>query len=253
MSPLPQLTDLYGLGGEIHVYGLSLPLFPSDSIPRLLSLLDDDERERAARIRHPATQHSYTVVRACLRALLGRYLSIDPRSIRFVLGEKGKPRLAGTDPDQGLVFNVSHSGECGLIAFATNTALGVDVERQRMMTDMEGIAQRCFSASEQAFWMALPPEHRLEAFYTLWCCKEAFVKGTGQGIALGLESCVVRMDCQPRLVSIPEGYGLPDEWRLMGIDVPQGHCAEICYRGSERKLRHTDGAMLVNTLFNFAI
>ena len=84
------------LDGEIHVYRLNVAHFPYD-YRCLWPLLADDERERALRIKHQETQQCFVLVRSCLRSLLGRYLSCDSRSIRFVLGEKGKPRLAGLE------------------------------------------------------------------------------------------------------------------------------------------------------------
>ncbi|PZN73142.1 MAG: 4-phosphopantetheinyl transferase [Candidatus Methylumidiphilus alinenensis] len=238
-----------GLDREIHVYSLNVAHFLYDYSRCFWSLLADDERERASRIKHQETQQCFVLVRSCLRSLLGRYLSCDARSIRFALGEKGKPRLAGLEPDRGLVFNVSHTGNFGLIAFASDTALGVDVERRRPMTDMDGIAERCFSAGELAHWRALPPDRCLQAFFDYWCFKEAFVKATGQGITLGLESCVVDLSRQPRMDLIPNSYGNPDEWQVAEIDAFADHSAGICYRGAERKLRHFDEEALVNILF----
>ena len=242
-----------GLDGEVHVYRLNLADSRYDYSRCFWSLLADDERERALRIRHQETQRCFVLVRSSLRSLLAHYLSCDARSIRFVQGEKGKPRLAGLEPDQGLVFNVSHSGNCGLIAIASDIALGVDVERRRTMTDMEGIAERCFSPSELAYWKALPSGRSLQAFFDFWCFKEAFVKATGQGITLGLESCVVDLSRQPRMDSIPNSCGSPDEWRVAEIDAFANHSAGICYRGVQRKLRHFDEEVLVNILFSLPL
>ena len=128
------------LEGEIHVYRLNLA---EDAGQRQsVQLLDADERDRADRYRHEPSKRSFVRVRSALRVLLGHYLGQPAGSIRFELGEKGKPRLAGTTPDQGLVFNVSHSGEFGLIALAKDTALGVDVERIRAMAHRDGMAER---------------------------------------------------------------------------------------------------------------
>jgi 4'-phosphopantetheinyl transferase len=253
MPPIVETLDMGSLNGEIHVCRINLDQFSDDLLLRCRSLLDDDERGRASRIRHKETQRSFVMVRSGLRVWLGRYLSIEPSAIQFVHGDKGKPRLAGTEPDHGLVFNVSHSGSCGLIALACDTALGVDVEKFRAMANLDGIAERCFSAGELAYWQTLPLEHRQQAFFALWNFKEAFVKATGEGITLGLHSCVVDLSSQPQLVSIPNGFGKPDEWRLVKIDAGAAHSAGICYRGTKRKLRILDEAILVNNLFNFPI
>jgi 4'-phosphopantetheinyl transferase len=244
---------MMNLDGEIHVYCFNLARFPDGLFRNCWSLLDEEERGRATRIRHLETQSHFVMVRSGLRLLLARYLACAADTIRFTLGNKGKPRLAGTEPGQGLVFNVSHSGDCGLIALACDTALGVDVEKRRAMANLVGIAERCFSSGELAHWRALPLEQRQQAFFTLWSFKESFVKATGEGITLGLETCVVDLSVQPRLVSIPDGFGKPEDWRLAEIDAGAGYSAGICYRGSERELTVVNEAVWVNTLFNFPI
>lgn len=229
------------LEGEIHVYRLDLAECQGRPFPRAWALLDAGERERAECIRHEQTRRCFVWVRSCLRNLLGHYMGVAAGGIRFVLNEKGKPRLAGTAPNQGLVFNVSHSGDCGLIALAKDTALGVDVERKRAMAHMDGMAKRCFADSELAWWRSLPENHRQQAFFAFWSCKEAFAKATGEGIALGLDACVVDLSGQLRLVSIPPGYGAADEWLLVRIDVDESHSAALCHQGQKRTVLVADG------------
>jgi len=231
------------LDGGVHVYRLDLAAGSDEAFRQAWALLDGEERGRAARIRHEPTKQSFVSVRAALRVLLGRYLRQAPEAICFALGDKGKPRLAGTEPDQGLVFNVSHSGDCGLIAIACDTSLGVDVERSRAMPHMDGMAERCFAPDELAWWQGLPPARQEQAFFAFWCCKEAFVKATGEGIGLGLESCAVDLSGQPpRLRSIPPRCGRAEDWRLAELDAGPGHRAALCYRGAERPLRVMDMA-----------
>ncbi len=225
------------LEGELHVYMLRLDQCREDSFRQAWEWLDGEERARANRIRHEPTSRSFITVRSCLKGLLGRYLGQDPATVRFALNEMGKPRLENSEPDRGLVFNVSHSGDFGLIALARDTALGVDVERRREITHMEGMAERCFAPCELAYWRSLPEDRRQSAFFDFWSCKEAFVKAVGQGITLGLEACIVDLTAGPKLVSVPGSCGKTEQWRLAKLDLGQGHAAAVCYRGAERKLR----------------
>ncbi len=240
------------LDGEVHVHRLNLAGCPDTSFDQAWHLLDGEEQERAGRFRHEPTRRSFVLVRSALRVLLGHYLRRTPDSIQFLLGEKGKPRLAGTEPNQGLVFNVSHSGDWGLIALSRDTALGIDVERKRAMAHRDGMAERCFATEELAWWRALPDEGQGQSFFTFWCCKEAFLKATGEGITLGLETCVMDLSGQPRLVSIPQRCGKAEEWRLAEIEVEESYAAAVCYRGAERNLRLGEGAAFVNNLLKVA-
>jgi 4'-phosphopantetheinyl transferase len=239
------------LRDAVHVYRLNLAEFPDASYDRACLVLDGDERERAARFRHEPSKRAFVQVRSALRVLLGGYLRQAPADIRFTLGEKGKPRLAGTAPDRGLVFNVSHSSDCGLLAFAWDTSLGVDGERCRAITHVDGIAERCFAPAELAWWRGLPEARREKAFFGLWTCKEAFVKATGEGITLGLESCIVALASQPpSLLSIPPQCGLAQDWRLAEIDAGTGYQAALCYRGKLRSLRFIKAAQFVTDSLN---
>jgi 4'-phosphopantetheinyl transferase len=151
------------------------------------------------------------------------------------------------------VFNVSHSGDCGLLAFACDTRLGVDVERIRAMTHRDGIAARCFAPGELVWWQGLPEAQLETEFFSFWTCKEAFVKATGEGVSLGLESCVVNLAFKPpRLRSIPPSCGLAEEWRLAEIDAGLGYRAALCYRGMERQLRFADAAAFMTGTLNLS-
>jgi phosphopantetheinyl transferase len=96
-------------------------------------LLSDEERARAARILPERKRILWARSRGMLRALLGRYLERDPRSLDFVLGPHGKPALASAEhaPATDLRFNLSHSGGLVLIAVTAKRELGVDIERAR--------------------------------------------------------------------------------------------------------------------------
>lgn len=221
----PRIASLTLAQDEIHVWRLNWrrgPRFDAES-------LSAEERARAERIRCEKTQGQFLAARALLRRLLGRYLGTAPAALAFVLGDKGKPRLAGTAPDEGLTFNVSHAGDWILIALARDRAVGVDVETPRAMQDMDGIAERCFAPSELAYWRALPADARADAFYAFWTCKEAFVKAVGQGVFLGLEQCVV--DLAPpafKLVAAPAVCGPAETWRLYDLSADLGARAALC-------------------------
>ena len=234
----PSIESLRLAAGEIDLWTLDLAAGFDQT--RFWRLLDHEEQARAGRYRHEISRRRFVLVRGALRWLLGRYLAVEPATLSFILGDKGKPRLSGTGPDWGLVFNVSDSGDSALFALARDTALGVDVEVWRALTNIEGMAARCFSPEEQAYWHGLPEEARLAAFFAFWTCKEAFVKAVGAGLALGLERCVVDLASEPRLTSVPDGCGQPEEWMLIGLDAGPGRSAAVCASGTIGRVRMGD-------------
>ncbi len=144
--------------------------------PHLFGLLTLAEQQRARRYHAVADYHRFVVGRATLRLLLGGCLGVPPAALHFAAGPNYKPLLA-TAPE--LHYNVSHSGNWVLIAIGP-MALGVDVEKINADFPFEEILDHSFSPAERAFVAQHPVP--AAAFYRLWTRKEAFVKGTAQGI-----------------------------------------------------------------------
>lgn len=198
------------LAGCIQVWRLDLA---HGEVAKAERVLTESELGRAARIGSRDARAAFVLTRAALRQRLAEYLGVDPLSIRFDVNHHGKPRLIGTEENQGLVFSVSHSGRVALLAFARDLALGVDTERLRTRRGLDDLARHCLSDAELESWFIIPEAGRLEAFIRYWVCKEAFVKATGRGIALGLKRVEVRDDFTG-FSRVPEGLGPADNWRL---------------------------------------
>ncbi len=143
------------------------------------ALLSGDERDRAARFARPEDGERWAAARGVLRALLGAYAGADPRELRFETGPHGKPRLAGEDR---LRFNLSHSGEVALYAFALDREVGVDVELPRRAVDHVAIARRILGDGEAERLQALDPPAREREFLRAWVRWEAVLKCRGTGI-----------------------------------------------------------------------
>ncbi len=190
--------------GAVHVWRLGLDAVGSNDRLRC-SALNQEERARAARIQREPIRQRYVATRTLLRALLGQYLRLSPETLAFEEGEYGKPHLAGTGPDHGLVFNLSHTGNDLAVALAYDARLGVDIEAWRPIASCAALAARCLAPTELEHWNHLAESERLPAFFRLWTLKEAFCKAVGRGLALGLRQCV--FDCsvsEPSLLSWPD-------------------------------------------------
>ena len=152
----------------------------------LEDLLNQDERERAARIVRACDRIRWARSRGVLRALLGRYLDRDPRQLSFVLGPQGKPALrTGTQPDADLRFNLSHSGALALYAVTAGRDVGIDVETARRRFDEVAIAARVLGRDQTRRLTRLErdPQARRREFLRAWVTHEATVKCRGTGLA----------------------------------------------------------------------
>lgn len=144
-----------------------------------LHLLHADELARAARLRHPRDRERFTGCRAALRAVLGQCLQRSPTEITLTYGAHGKPELAR---EEGLYFNVSHSGDLGLIAVARHAPLGVDVEEEREIKNALRLADRYFTRNEYGLVAAADAAQRSTIFLRCWTRKEALLKSAGHGL-----------------------------------------------------------------------
>src|SRR4051794_21049852 len=87
-SPPPEALEL--APGVIHVWRAVLDLARAE-VDAMRATLSADELERAARRRTVELQDRFIAGRGVLRALLGRYLGVDPAPLRFHYGAHGKP------------------------------------------------------------------------------------------------------------------------------------------------------------------
>jgi 4'-phosphopantetheinyl transferase len=172
-APGPRHPEL--AAGAVHVWRAEL----TSVAPDLGELLCEQERARSERILNKQEGELWRRSRGLLRQLLGRYLQLEPASLRFIVGEHGKPALTGPD---SLPFNISHSGGLALYAFSDAGAVGVDVEVARRPVDEVAIAARMLGEGVAQRLQTLDPATRRREFLHAWASHEAQLKCLGVGI-----------------------------------------------------------------------
>jgi 4'-phosphopantetheinyl transferase len=211
MQPADRMPDL-------QLWCLALPGF---ALAPMQALLSAAERQRAGRFRFRGDVERFVKCRGALRLILAASTGEDPRRLDFVEGETGKPALRATGA--GIEFNVAHSGDYALIGVG-RSPLGVDIERIRADLDWRTIGAAGFHPDEQQAIEALPPEARTDAFFQVWTHKEAYLKGTGRGVATDLAAFrtllaggPVRDHAQPT----------PEPWFTRPLAAPAGYKATV--------------------------
>lgn len=114
------------------------------------------------------------------------HLSLNSKEREVGYLEHGKPYLINR-PD--IHFNLSHSGDIAIAVFSKKE-IGCDIEKIKNYN--ESIVNRCFSSEEKDF--ILHSENKDEAFCRIWVMKESFLKATGLGIALKMNSISFLID-----------------------------------------------------------
>jgi 4'-phosphopantetheinyl transferase len=215
----------------VHVWRVSTGPEQHDLTP-LTEILSSEETARAARFHFDKDRRAYVVCRGTLRRLLTNYSASDPAEIQFCYGAQGKPALEHPSI-QGLHFNVSHSGEIALLAFARGREVGVDVEFKRNV-DYVSLAERSFSNSEYETVLSCPPAKRADIFYEYWSCKEACIKADGRGLSapLGQFGVVAHPDDPAwRQVVSAGSEAVSPELRIRVLTVADGYAGAVAATG----------------------
>lgn len=168
--------------GELHVWRADLGAVGD----QVLTSLSEAERQRHIRFPRPHDGLLWARSRGVLRALLARYLTIDPRALEFGVDGNGKPRVAVPESSGGISFNLSHSGRLALYVFTHATPVGVDVQVPITRSiNVAAIAQRVFGVKEGHRLTKLDAARRAAEFCRAWVRREAAVKCLGTGLGRG--------------------------------------------------------------------
>lgn len=246
---------------------LDAPPLPLEALEEAL---DPGERQRAERFRDPRLRSRWIAGRGLLRHLLSRRQGCPPPELPLLTSDRGKPYL-----DDGLSFNLSHSGPHLLVALAPGGRIGADVEVLRPVDDLEGLARRSFAPAEVRAILSYsrdssdpggshsgarnsPPgesdsdpgpgdrvDDRVRAFLRTWVRKEAFVKGVGLGVSAPLDAFEV--ETEPPDDSGRSGRNLlrrnrlPGEsdapWQIRSVPAPPDAVAAVAWDDPRLPLR----------------
>ena len=208
------MTSLELMTEEVQVWVASLDV-SDDRYDALARLLPAEEKARAVALT-PVAARRFVVARGILRSLLAGFTGTPAEKLQFAYGNSGKPVLVGRD---GIQFNISHSADLGLFAFAPDRPVGVDVENERPVRRLLDVAQRFMSEDELRSLIDTSPEERNAAFLRSWVVREARLKAEGKGVWSGSENLNPRTNLTHRLFTPRPRYiaavAAPDsDWRL---------------------------------------
>jgi 4'-phosphopantetheinyl transferase len=200
----------------------------------LVPFLDPDEQARARRYHSSRHEAEFVIRRGLLRVILGHCLDVEPGALQFEYGPHGRPAIAWPARGRSLHFSLSHSDGTALYAAAWGRAVGVDLERVRLLSEAEQIADQFFSAQESRALRELPNSEKLQGFFNCWTRKEAYLKATGQGLAYGLDDFSVSLvPGEPaRLLEVQANPAEIARWFLVELSPATGYAAALCVQAS---------------------
>ena len=230
------LSNLTLPNNEVHIWRANLNI-PLPDVQSLQHTLSPDELVRTNRFHFERHRNHFIVARGTLRTLLGHYLNTSPAQLHFRYNAYGKPSLES--PHTPLHFNISHSHEIALFAFAQHRELGVDVEYMDKDIDYNELAQHTFSRYEAAIVTALSSDAKRQGFFNCWTRKEAYIKARGMGVSLDLTSFDVSLkpgDAAALLHNREDAMEVT-RWRFEALHVGDGYAGAIAVEGHDWQLR----------------
>ena len=218
-------SALYISAHEIHVWKVDLS---QRAVPDADAVLSFDELERASRFHFERDRQHYMIAHSALRIILARYLNLPAAMLAFGQTEYGKPFLTNLASD-GLLFNMSHSGDVAVIAISREREVGVDVEFMRADFATAEVAGHFFSVAEIYTLCGLDRHQRSKAFFDCWTRKEAYVKARGEGLSIPLDQFDVSL--APGVEAAMLGNRIDDaeksRWTFRDFHVAQGYAAAL--------------------------
>ena len=151
---------------------------------RAFAMLDEREQARWNGFLVEDGRRRFALCRAALRINLCDRLGCANRDLSFGSGEYGKPYAKVNGVPSGASFNVSHSGEHGLVGFAEQDEFGVDLEMRVPGRDFDGIGRIVYGPRELLALSAATGTGKVNLFYRFWSLKEALIKALGTGFSL---------------------------------------------------------------------
>jgi 4'-phosphopantetheinyl transferase len=218
---------------EVHLWRAPLRP-PPEELEALARTLSAEERAQAGRFRFAEHRERFIAGRGIQRALLGRYLGVEPAALVFRSGVRGKPELDGPPAGSGIRFNVTNAGDLALFAVTLGREVGIDLEPLRPVPDARALAGSFFSAVEGEALAKVPDALLHAAFLNGWTRKEALIKAVGDGLSMPLDAFdVTLVPGEPALLLASRTPGLqPSRWTLHTVDAGPDWVAALVVEGT---------------------
>ncbi len=217
---------------EIHLW-ISYPnqITNAHLINSYLGLLSADEISRLNNFVFSEHRHQYLISRALVRTLLGNYLDMPPKEIRFKQNSYGRPEIA-IDCAKKIRFNLSHTKNLIAFTLILDNDIGIDAEVMDRNATLISIADKFLSKEELKHLHVLNKEQRFDRLYRLWTLKESFIKAIGKGLSIPLDKFWFRFSASGEITINfhPSLQEFEDEWMFWTLTLSPKHKIALCVR-----------------------
>lgn len=211
---------------KVYICNMELPEGMNLDIDGLAAGLSR-ERQNKIRARHFEKDRIQALGAGLLLDYGLREYGLRECQVSMAYKKNGKPYL--TDYAD-IHFNLSHSGNMVMAVFSDREA-GCDVER--LQEARMRVARRFFSEREiEKMEAEMSAAERDRLFFRLWTLKESYLKVTGEGMRMALDSFTISLDgAHPTAWSQHKDELL--DYAFREFTVP-GYQAAVCLKGRVR-------------------
>ncbi len=214
-----------------------------------VSILSDNEKERASKFTLETLRNKFILAHGIVRTVLAEYCAVSPENLQFIINEYDKPFLLLGENQEMVHFNYSHSGDYLILAVNQSYEVGIDIEKHKLIKDLDLLAKTCFSESEFIHFSSLSNEVKQTIFFTYWTCKEAFIKAIGMGLSFPLKDFSIELSNGVPIKIINhkllENNNL---WSITQLRCPENYSAALVVNGKVGKINYFDFKDLKNLL-----
>lgn len=185
----------------IYTYYIDTKQFENEKLfLEKLNLLSPYRQQKIAILKHDKDKNRSLGAGIALDHALETY-GLKERSIEYEFGERGKPSLKY---HPNIHFSLSHSGDYAICSIG-DKPMGNDIELVKQ--GRLKVADRFF-AQEELDWMRAEPDEEeiTQRMFRIWTMKESFLKATGKGISLPLNSFAVVVDEEKNRIRVKQTF-----------------------------------------------
>ena len=167
----------------MRLYKYDIRSLTNDEYTQWYSLMSEDKQQRVDRFRFADDRKRTVAGEMLARNAIAEWCSVDPKSIKFAIGEHRKPYAVDLDVE----FNISHSGDM-VVCAVDDYPVGIDIEQIRPI-DLS-VAKHVCTEDELTYLFGHRPTEDafvytedmeiLTRFFELWTKKEAYGKCIGK-------------------------------------------------------------------------
>lgn len=220
-------------GPRVRVHWMPVGPVP----PATVALLDEDSRQQAAAITHPAARQRFLAGRVLTLTALATTLGVAPRDVPAVVrrcehcrGPHGRPRIPGS----GVSFSLTRSGDLVAVATVRNGGgvVGLDLERRSAARSARPVPDDVLAPGEHADTGRAQDDDPSLLLRT-WTRKEALLKATGRGLVVPMHAVHVSSSGSMHWGTVSRQFDPrgADPVAIVDVDLP-GHVGAVAVPGA---------------------